>query len=472
MLRILFLVFVLTVKLLSAQDSDSVLTGKNVYKTLFAKPEKTFQLSGPLKLQLKAQFADLKEIELEKILKHHHLLYFPENGTGRLYTLDSNGHFTRLDQTKHGGDRFGAFVFFYKDTLYSVGGYGFWHINSAVRFFDPHTKDWTPLYIKRSVAVASGVNALFFYDQKIEKLFVLHGNYEDEYLKQEKDSQKTGLILDILDLKTKQWNDKSYRISKTFAKDFSEIKILAATDQLLLLNTPYHPQTLALDFKNNQVMEVASSFITAFKQIQDQHPLSIYADNDSAIIVNDIQKQETITQVLTPLLSKKLYALYQDEQSSPFSLSPFLISLCINILLIMLLAIIWLRKPKKQLNAADSAEVDEPLMNTKSKGFLDLLNETELQIVQAITEDFRAQRFTSIDKINKILGIEKRPYKIKNNLRADVLKIINKKFMDYLGNDDELIIRERSEFDKRFFEYTINERYVNKIIFKKEQGVE
>ena len=102
---------------------------------------------------------------------------------------------------------------------------------------------------------------------------------------------------------------------------------------------------------------------------------------------------------------------------------------------------------------------------------MDLLNEIEQQIVQTIAEDFKAERLTSIDKINKILGIEKRPYKIKNNLRADVLKMINKKFMDYLGNNDELIIRERSEFDKRFFEYTINERYVNKIIFKKENQV-
>jgi hypothetical protein len=48
-------------------------------------------------------------------------------------------------------------------------------------------------------------------------------------------------------------------------------------------------------------------------------------------------------------------------------------------------------------------------------------------------------------------------------MRADVLKLINKKFMDFASSSDELIIRERSSFDKRYFEYTLNDRYANKI---------
>jgi len=65
-------------------------------------------------------------------------------------------------------------------------------------------------------------------------------------------------------------------------------------------------------------------------------------------------------------------------------------------------------------------------------------------LFQRLSENYRAGKKSSIDEINKILGIDKRPYKIANNIRADALKMINKKFMDFSANSDELIIRERS----------------------------
>ncbi|MFN5937322.1 MAG: hypothetical protein ACK43L_04685 [Sphingobacteriales bacterium] len=99
----------------------------------------------------------------------------------------------------------------------------------------------------------------------------------------------------------------------------------------------------------------------------------------------------------------------------------------------------------------------------KVKSFTDLLDETETKVVYHLLKNVKEGKLTSIDEINKILGIEKRSYKIKNNMRADVLKLINKKFMDFASSSDELIIRERSSFDKRYFEYTLNDRYANKI---------
>ena len=81
----------------------------------------------------------------------------------------------------------------------------------------------------------------------------------------------------------------------------------------------------------------------------------------------------------------------------------------------------------------------------------------------SIIQNHKAASLTSSDQINEILGINNRIYKIRNNIRAATLKLINKKFIDYIGTNEDLIIRIRSKFDKRYFAYTINEKYITKI---------
>jgi hypothetical protein len=41
--------------------------------------------------------------------------------------------------------------------------------------------------------------------------------------------------------------------------------------------------------------------------------------------------------------------------------------------------------------------------------------------------------------------------------------MINKKFMVYAGIGDDLILKQRTEFDKRFFEYSIDQRFISKL---------
>ena len=70
---------------------------------------------------------------------------------------------------------------------------------------------------------------------------------------------------------------------------------------------------------------------------------------------------------------------------------------------------------------------------------------------------------TSVNQMNQVMDIEKKPIKIQNNLRAAMVLMINKKFMVYSGTQDELLEKHRTEFDKRFFEYTVKRKLLNKI---------
>ena len=70
---------------------------------------------------------------------------------------------------------------------------------------------------------------------------------------------------------------------------------------------------------------------------------------------------------------------------------------------------------------------------------------------------------TSVNSVNEVLGISRKDVKSQNNIRAAALQMINHKFIAYSGLNDELILKQRTEFDKRFFEYFIHTKYVQKV---------
>lgn len=64
-------------------------------------------------------------------------------GSGQVYKLDTfKKRFERLDQTYFRGYNFGSLKFVRKDTLYSYGGLGFWHITNVETFYNTNKKEW------------------------------------------------------------------------------------------------------------------------------------------------------------------------------------------------------------------------------------------------------------------------------------------------------------------------------------------
>ena len=70
---------------------------------------------------------------------------------------------------------------------------------------------------------------------------------------------------------------------------------------------------------------------------------------------------------------------------------------------------------------------------------------------------------TTIGQINLKLGVKNKDVTVQNQLRSDVIQMINKKFNVFASSADMLIEREKTVFDKRVFEYRINKRYLNKL---------
>jgi hypothetical protein len=105
-----------------------------------------------------------------QFLNNNGTIWMTQNGSSRVYKIDPNGVIKRLDQTFNQGFNYGATNLIYNDTLYSVGGYGFWQTTGSVRYFNTTSAEWDIIRNIENVPIAGGINAICYYDQ-------LNGNY-------------------------------------------------------------------------------------------------------------------------------------------------------------------------------------------------------------------------------------------------------------------------------------------------------
>ena len=69
--------------------------------------------------------------------------YFTLSGTGQVYLLiKSKNTLKRLDKTFYRGHNFRAFQYLKNDTLFSLGGIGFWSRTKFLTYFDHQTSEW------------------------------------------------------------------------------------------------------------------------------------------------------------------------------------------------------------------------------------------------------------------------------------------------------------------------------------------
>jgi hypothetical protein len=101
--------------------------------------------------------------------------------------------------------------------------------------------------------------------------------------------------------------------------------------------------------------------------------------------------------------------------------------------------------------------------NETRKFFRDTLTETEKALLDLLIRNSSVRKMTSVTQVNEVLGIAKKDVKFQNNVRSGAFQMINRKFNVFSGVADELIIKERTAFDKRFYEYQIHSKYLQKI---------
>ena len=87
----------------------------------------------------------LKKDQIQELIKTKNSHFIVTRGSGLVFkeylNNDSLINFIRIDRTQFDGYNFDDIKFDYHDTLFSIGGFGFWRNNGQIRYFTEN-KEW------------------------------------------------------------------------------------------------------------------------------------------------------------------------------------------------------------------------------------------------------------------------------------------------------------------------------------------
>ncbi len=394
-------------------------------------------------------------------------LYMQISGTGKLFKIDSSLSITRLDNTCYEGYNYGSYSYIRNNKFYNLGGWGFWQFNSGLRYFDTTSKEWFREPINKEVQLARHMNAIVYPDKKNDLIYVVYQSYPNSYFKLQNEVKNDTVYMQCLNLKTNDWwqepkivNDKILleTVIGTSAMILPGLGILTESyNHLYLIN----PTTQKLYEIENEIGGTIMNYVAS------KNGLYFYKDEKLHFYNLGLDSLVSITLSMSKFseVSKPLYKKITPSFTSKLKLNqlPYLIAL----LLLFTISVVQFLKNKSlrkmQQNVVGSGFHKKSIEINKQLEFSNNLTETEKSVLDILLECSKQNTPTSIDQINRALGVKNKEVTIQNKLRSDTLQMINKKFMVFASTSDTLVEREKTTLDKRVYQYKINERYLNKI---------
>jgi hypothetical protein len=394
-------------------------------------------------------------------------LYFQITGTGKLFKIDSTLGAIRLDNTCYEGYNFGAYSYIRNNKFFNLGGWGFWQFNSGLRYFDTTSKEWFREPISKEVKIALHMNAVVYPDKNHDRIFVIYQAYPNSYYKLPTDQKNDTVYMQCLNLETNDWwNEPKIINDKIFQETVINTNALILPG-LGILTESYNHMYL-IDPVKEKLYEIESETGgTIQNYIVNKNGLYFY--NEGKLNLYNQQLDSLVSMPLSAAkfseVAKPLYKTIAHSFSEKIDTTKLLFSSAIVLLFIVIVVLLFKNKNlhKMQQTIAASGLQKKSFEVNKQLEFSDNLTETEKSVLDILYEYSKQGVPTSIDQINRALGVKNKEVTIQNKLRSDTLQMINKKFMVFASTNDTLVEREKTELDKRVYQYKLNERYLNKI---------
>ena len=396
-------------------------------------------------------------------------------GTGRIYRLDTlrnDFRWTRIDSTYFTGYNFGCIYFTLDSTIYSFGGNGFWHINGSLRYLNPISKEWNarPLSEEVHFSIGNFGNTRYYYVDSITQTLVINGmSSSAEYLKDQSKDNLYGNKLMALNIKTGDW--KTIGLYKD-----SSYSILGSSPWGLFVNN-----NIFIDVRNNRINKLSERkkdnmlAILENSTMPNDYSLSFIAD--STLYIGDYNNHiDSMKITSADIIHTDIPFFTPIEIEKELSIEKIL-KIIIGVLITVVVFLIFqlTRKRNQSMPIAivgsgqlpkDSSEKTTLIPKTgnplefRSSKIIELLDEREKTLLAFIYSHSSEERLTSIEEINRIIGAAQRSSEIQKRLRSDIITSINDKLSLISDAKKPVISKQRSEFDKRSFEYFIHPDYM------------
>jgi len=408
-----------------------------------------------------------------RLIKTSKALFLSVDGTGRIYEIEQKGDgliFTRQDSTYFTGYNFGNLLFNINDSIYSFGGEGFWYTNGDLRVYDDSiTHEWHALKLNKIIpGLFSLIDPEFqfhFLDSSHQKLIITGNNFEQSHILKTQliDSSNKNSLFE-LDLKTNNWTQLG-------TKNFGPISEFALTSYGILSHD------LVIDILNNKKYSLVTNLerSSMFGRSSLKNIVSIAFCIDSTVYFgNNKDLFDSLIINLSSLKDTGEPAYFPKKQDAILSRVEILTYSLIATSTLSLFLILFnlqnrrsntkkseLSEKKYSENqpslasAKDTAQIDYNTIYRSGK-LVDLMNEQEISFLKYLYEHTNDQRLTTIEEINKKLGTYNKSIEIQKKMRSDMINGINDKLSVFSKSPNPIIDKQRSDFDKRSFEYFIN----------------
>lgn len=398
----------------------------------------------------------------QELVKNANGLFLHPLGTGRLYKLgvkEEEYKWNRIDSTIYFGYNFNSLFFSMDTTIYSFAGEGFYNLNGNLRYFNTLSKEWDAANLSKSILWVSISRLFHGFDTSEKQLYVESApHHQDLHLKE-------NFIPDLehqlwkLDIQSGTWQGLGKITEKYSVPN-------AQTPFGLLVNF-----NRIIDIKNNKIYHLTKSLHskikTALGTSSKPNELAYSFCIDSTLFLGGLDNYiDSITISRADLI----------EQNQPFYIpnepAPLLdereIMIGLLILLSMFCVVLLVKRSKKgasqpvaiiggiQETIIPENNKRETQVTFRSGKLMELLNEREKLLLEFIYNHSLDERLTTIDEINKVIGASQRTPEVQKRLRSDLIGAINDKLEIVSDSKFNVIEKQRSEFDKRSFEYFIH----------------
>jgi hypothetical protein len=415
------------------------------------------------------------------------LFIFPQ-GTGRVYRYQTESkRWERVDSTYFKGYNFNSLHFGIGNEIYSFGGYGFWQINGILRQYNPISGEWNIIKTNRYIPWMLkhyGWSNFYFLDTLSGKLVVNGlGTNGLQNLKDQTDPE-IGTDIYALDLKHGDWQKLGhFRDTALEMIGFLPWGILdvhgnvtdLSNNRTYKLGEQLISKLQAITYRSNANAEVQISFcydstlyITRDDQDYDSLMITradlkdlnipVYETIKTGIFENwpGIKEYGRLFLVLASgfimglFIKRKKYSIAKVSSGNAVEGVAKLNNIAPSISLDQAVADIPQKTP-----------IEEKAVTFRSSRILDLLEEKERSLLEFIYHYSAEERLTTIEEINKVIGVANRSMEVQKRMRSDLIGSINQKMGLITKDKKPIISKQRSEFDKRSFEYFIRSEHMD-----------
>lgn len=393
------------------------------------------------------------EIEIEKpdfrLIKNENGLFAFIDGTGRVYKATNLKNdsitFTRIDSTKFYGNNFNSIKFSYKQNIYSLGGYGFWHKHGQLTYF----KEGFEWYIIKLKKEYEWDNYLFNYQFKEGLIYSVLRNKPNQELDVEEKIIPFAVSLNIKDNSLNKLGPISKHIdlqNVTFKIDIPSLKgmLIASESGYLLLN-----------FINNKVYKLTNISKINILESKAGSRLQNTFEYNGSIYYNKYPDEKLFNlKLIMSDFTEEPYSLY-DQFRNDTIVSNFMYFLYATILALIILYIYKKYRPSYRKLDIDKKDVENVVKSLISSS--NNFNDFETNIIMKIIEKSRNREYCTVNEINELLGIKSKSMEIQKRVRTEFINRMNYKFNENCNINSTLIQRVRSNDDSRFINYEITD---------------